>query len=197
MIQIIAFLFAILLVVSIAVTVQGRRTISKMRRHCDLALENLIEAISREHLIVGHLLDALPKNFESARQIQLADAYEKSANALRELRLDTSNRATARILADEQCKLLVTSIQLQKKIQDDADVISRATIQGCVQGLSQAQEKAHAAMTSYNLAVVSMATHCELLIPSLVCRWTLRDACHRPLINWIPDGSSSSMGYDF
>ncbi|GAA4464772.1 hypothetical protein [Novipirellula rosea] len=197
LLQIIAFMFAMAMLAGLALLAAGYRQLAKMQRHCDASLECLVEAIAKEHLIVGHLLDALPSDFETARQIQLADAFRKSENALSKLRLDRSNRASARALADEQRQLVVTSSLLVKQVEDDEVLAHRGTIRGCIQGLAAAQEKSHAAMVSYNLAVISMATHRELPIPSLVCVMLRSHSHHRPLIDWTPESSSSSMECDY
>ncbi|WP_345687973.1 hypothetical protein [Novipirellula caenicola] len=173
------------------------RQMVKMQQHCDSSLECLVEAIAKEHLIVGHLLDALPSDFEMAHQVQLSEAFRKSDNALKKLRSDSSNRASAASLADAQRQLLMTSSSLVKRIEDNEALATRGSIQGCMKGLADAQEKSHAAMVSYNLAVVSMATHRELAIPSLLCMVTRSHANHRPLIDWTPDSSSSSVECDY
>ncbi len=197
MLQIIACILSIAVIAVLTLLVVGYRQLSKMQQHCDTSLEALVEAISKEHLIIGHLLDVMPSEFEMARQIQLVDTFRKSEIALKKLRSDRADRGAAKALENEQRQLLITSSLLVKRVADDDDVAGRAAIQGCLKGLADAQEKSHAAMVSYNLAVISMATHRELAIPSLVCLMFRKDSCHRPLIDWTPDSSSSSLECDY
>ncbi|EMI17724.1 secreted protein [Rhodopirellula maiorica SM1] len=197
MLQFIALLLAMAMLAGLVIIAAGYRQLAKMQQHCDSSLECLVEAIAKEHLIVGHLLDALPSDFEMAYQVQLAEAFRKSDNALKKLRSDSSNRTSAKALADEQRQLLMTSTTLVKRIEDNDVLSHHGSIRGCIKGLADAQEKSHAAMVSYNLAVISMATHRELAIPSLVCMIVRAHATHRPLIDWTPDSSSSSVECDY
>ncbi|TWU34361.1 hypothetical protein [Novipirellula artificiosorum] len=165
-------------------------SIHQMERRCDLAFKGLADAIAKEHLIIEHLLDSLPSDFEASTQSRVSVFCQRTSRALAQLRDDSNSRTLAESLSQTECELGLATDRLVEQIQKDESIANRATVAGCMRGLTDAKTQAYAAMLTYNQSAITMSAFARLLLPGMACKIIRRDLDRRSLIDWTPDVSS-------
>ncbi|TWT81823.1 hypothetical protein CA13_32760 [Planctomycetes bacterium CA13] len=163
------------------------RSIRKLEGRGNDVFRNLVESIAKEHLIIGHLTDSLPKDFEIQQQSRIKRKSQQANKALQDLCEKSSDVELAAAFSSVHGELWITTERLVKMITADQRIAELATVKSCLEGLKEAQERSYAAMQMYNHSAITMSAFGELTIPSLVRKLVHHSPEQWPLIDWTPD----------
>lgn len=173
LVALLSFLFIIVTAVSLRTIC---RSITILCDHSRDAWNRLCTQLLSRHLIVTHLIDALPASFHQSLDCRrLNEVSFQAETALRAFDPESPTRTKMEAISYSQDLFEHSLKHLTGQIKDDEAVCESKSVSACMAGLKATERKIHDAKSVYNAAVITYNSQLESPVALLLANWCCRN----------------------
>lgn len=170
------------------------RFIADLSRLCDESWDELKRQLLNRHLIVSHLIDALP---DSSMQSSLSSGNERARATLATLDPATATQASYVKLANHQREFQWALHDAMVYLDSNSSLAGQKTVVACVHGIQESNQSIKQAKSTYNTAAIA---YNEILLSRWV-RWFRKlenepRRYHDIAIGWPDSATDEPSGID-
>lgn len=160
----VGFLSLLLLVAAFGVLLlqRTRRAVRLLRGRTVTELNQLKSRLSVRHLIISHLVDALPTTFPwHVDREEITAALRRAEQSLGQIDPESPQDSSICTFSSREQILTVLIEQVTNRIEGDDAVGSIESVAACMQGLNRARGEIIESLSTYNTAATAYSTYLE------------------------------------
>lgn len=190
-----AFGLAVLLAIVFAISVRNLgRLVSNLSNHCDQQWGELKGHLVNRHLIISHLVDALPPSNQNK---YLRDSSAEASDALKRLDTETATSQQYSDIAISQRQFQWQLHDVLTSIDKDSPLRKQTAIASCLDGLQKVDREIKQAKSGYNTAACAFIAASDWRVTRLLTLLGHRHRTYRDIeFGWPSGDSDEPSGID-